>query len=97
MAFHFDPGAMVSALPLLLKGAKLTVYLTVGGLFFGFILGAVFGLMKLSRLWIVRKIAGVYIEGIRGTPMLVQAMFLYFGVPMALGIRLSALTAGIIT
>lgn len=96
MAFDFDPSVMIESLPMLMGGAKLTIILTVGGLFFGFILGAVAGLMKLSRNVFVRKIAGIYVESIRGTPMLVQAMFLYFGVPMALGIRIPAVVAGII-
>lgn len=96
MAFNFEPSIIVESIPQLLKGAELTVYLTVGGLFFGFILGAIFGLMKLSPSWIVRKIAGLYIETIRGTPMLVQAMFLYFGLPMAFGFRLPAMGAGVI-
>ena len=96
MAFNFEPKVMVESVPLLLKGAELTVYLTVGGLFFGFFLGATFGLMKLSRSWSIRKLAGLYIETIRGTPMLVQAMFLYFGLPMAFGFRVPAMVAGII-
>ncbi|MBI9081358.1 MAG: amino acid ABC transporter permease [Pseudodesulfovibrio sp.] len=96
MAFEFEPSVMIESLPLLMGGAKITVILTVGGLFFGFILGAVAGMMKLSRNFFVRKLAGIYIESIRGTPMLVQAMFLYFGIPMALGIRIPAMVAGII-
>ncbi|TKB06988.1 amino acid ABC transporter permease [Desulforhopalus sp. IMCC35007] len=96
MAFNFEPAVIVDSIPQLLKGAELTIYLTVGGLFFGFILGAIFGLMKLSPSWVLRKIAGFYIETIRGTPMLVQAMFLYFGLPMAFGFRLPAMGAGVI-
>lgn len=96
MAFNFEPAIIVESIPQLLKGAELTIYLTVGGLFFGFILGAIFGLMKLSPLWAIRKLAGFYIETIRGTPMLVQAMFLYFGLPMAFGFRLPAMGAGVI-
>jgi len=96
MAFNFEPAVIIESIPQLLKGAELTVYLTVGGLFFGFILGAIFGLMKLSPSWVIRKIAGFYIETIRGTPMLVQAMFLYFGLPMAFGFRLPAMGAGVI-
>jgi glutamine transport system permease protein len=96
MAFEFEPSVMIESLPLLMSGAKMTVVLTVGGLFFGFILGALAGMMKLARSVFVRKLAGVYVECIRGTPMLVQAMFLYFGLPMALGIRIPAMVAGII-
>jgi glutamine transport system permease protein len=81
---------------MLTRGLELTIYITIGGLAFGFLLGAVFGLMKLSRNILIRKLAGFYVETIRGTPMLVQAMFLYFGVPMALGMRIPPLVAGIV-
>lgn len=94
MAFQFEPSVIIDTLPLLGRGLKLTIILTVGGLFFGFLLGALAGLMKLSRNVIIRKLAGVYVETIRGTPMLVQAMFLYYGVPMAIGMRISPMVAG---
>lgn len=96
MAFNFDPSVFIDTFPMLMRGLKLTLEITVGGLFFGFILGSLSGLMKISRSMIVRKLSGVYVESIRGTPMLVQAMFLYYGVPMAVGIRIPPITAGII-
>ncbi|SHE99302.1 glutamine transport system permease protein [Desulfacinum infernum DSM 9756] len=96
MAFQFEPGVVVETFPMLLRGLKLTVVITIGGLFFGFILGSVAGLMKISRSLFLRKLAGIYIETIRGTPMLVQAMFLYYGVPMASGVRIPPIVAGII-
>ena len=77
-------------------GSSGTILITIGGLSLGFVLGTAAGLMKLSQNFAVRKIAGVYVETIRGTPMLVQAMFLYFGVPMALGLRIPPLVAGIV-
>ncbi|MES9997128.1 ABC transporter permease subunit [Desulfovibrio aminophilus] len=94
MAFQFEPSVVIETLPMLMRGLKFTVLITVGGLSFGFLLGALFGLMKLARSAWPRKLAGAYIETIRGTPMLVQAMFLYYGVPMALGIRIHPLLAG---
>ncbi|TIH18444.1 amino acid ABC transporter permease [Marinifilum sp. JC120] len=96
MAFAFDTTVFWDTFPMLMRGLKLTVEITIGGLFLGFILGSAAGLMKLSRNFFTRKIAGVYVEAIRGTPMLVQAMFLYYGVPMALGLRIPPITAGII-
>lgn len=96
MAFAFDTSVFWDTFPMLMRGLKLTIEITIGGLFFGFILGSAAGLMKLSRNFFTRKIAGVYVEAIRGTPMLVQAMFLYYGVPMALGMRIPPITAGII-
>ena len=86
MAFQFEPSVIVSTMPMLMRGVWYTIYLTVGGLFFGFILGVAAGLMKLSKRIFFRKAAGFYVELIRGTPMLVQAM----------GLRIPPLTAGII-
>ncbi|WP_027180557.1 amino acid ABC transporter permease [Maridesulfovibrio bastinii] len=96
MAFNFDPSVFIETFPMLMRGLRLTLEITVGGLFLGFILGSLSGLMKISKSLFFRKLAGVYVESIRGTPMLVQAMFLYYGVPMAVGIRIPPLTAGII-
>ncbi|WP_320175294.1 amino acid ABC transporter permease [Maridesulfovibrio sp.] len=96
MAFAFDTSVFWDTFPMLMRGLKLTVEITIGGLIFGFLLGSAAGLMKLSRNFFTRKIAGVYVEAIRGTPMLVQAMFLYYGVPMAIGMRIPPMTAGII-
>jgi glutamine transport system permease protein len=96
MAFQFEPAVVIETIPMLMRGLKLTFQITIGGLFFGFLLGSTAGLMKLSRHFLVRMLAGAYVESIRGTPMLVQAMFLYYGVPMAFGIRISPITAGII-
>ncbi|WP_421902355.1 amino acid ABC transporter permease [Maridesulfovibrio sp.] len=96
MAFAFDTTVFWDTFPMLMRGLKLTIEITIGGLFFGFLLGSAAGLMKLSRNFFTRKIAGVYVEAIRGTPMLVQAMFLYYGVPMAIGMRIPPMTAGIV-
>ncbi len=96
MAFVFETSVFWDTFPMLMRGLKLTVEIAVGGLFCGFILGSIAGLMKLAQSIFTRKIAGVYVEAIRGTPMLVQAMFLYYGIPMAVGVRITPITAGII-
>jgi glutamine transport system permease protein len=96
MGFKFQWNVVLETFPLLLSGVKLTIIITIGGLLFGFVLGVATGLMKLSRSLPVRKLAGTYVEAIRGTPLIVQVMFLYFGVPMAVGMRIRPMTAGII-
>jgi len=53
--------------------------------------------MSVSKQTVVRGIARVYVDIIRGTPLIVQAFFIYFGLTSALNIRMEALTAGIIT
>jgi len=96
MSFQFEPQVMTETLPLLMSGVKLTVIITFTGLLIGFVLGVVFGLLKISPKFWLRKLAGTYIEIIRGTPLIVQVMFLYFGIPMASGLRITPIIAGII-
>lgn len=51
--------------------------------------------MKMSRIWIIRTPVAIYIEVIRGTPLLVQLVYIYFALPF-FGIRLPPLLAGFI-
>ncbi|MCF8106394.1 MAG: ABC transporter permease subunit [Desulfohalobiaceae bacterium] len=95
MGFDFKYSVMWESVPMLLTGVKLTILITIFGLLIGFVLGATSGLLKISRNVLLRKIAGVYIESIRGTPIMVQVMFIYFGLPMALGMRIPPMIAGI--
>lgn len=96
MGFDFKYSVMWESVPLLLGGMKLTIIITIIGLLIGFFLGALSGLMKISRNVVLRKIAGVYIESIRGTPIMVQVMFIYFGLPMALNMRIPPIAAGVV-
>lgn len=75
-------------LPDLLKGAGITLVLTVEGLAAGFVLGLLATLARTygSKFW--RGIAVGYIELFRGTPLLVQLFLIYYGLP-GLGITLS--------
>ena len=74
-----------------------TLELTFLSLVFASVIGLFFGLLNVSKTKILHTIANVYIDCIRGVPLIVLAFFVYFGVPMATGLRLSALTAGIIS
>jgi glutamine transport system permease protein len=94
--FEFDWSVVFQAVPALVKGAELTIVITFGGLFFGFIIGVTAGWMKLAGNMVSKAVANFYIEAIRGTPFIVQVMFLYFGVPLALGFRIPPLVAAII-
>ena len=76
------------------QGLKLTIMISIVAVIMGVILGVIFALMRLSHNWILHAIAVVYIEFIRGTPMLVQIMFLYFGLGSVF--NLSALASGMI-
>ena len=94
MGFQFKYSVVWESVPILLVGVKLTLLLTFFGLLIGFFLGTAAGLGKTSRSLFLNKIAGFYIESIRGTPLMVQVMFIYFGLPMALNTRIPPLVAG---
>ncbi|MBB5172477.1 amino acid ABC transporter permease [Texcoconibacillus texcoconensis] len=83
-------------LPYLIEGIQITLYITFIGVFFGLILGIVTGLARLSKSKIIYGLATCYIEVIRGTPILVQVLFIYFALADFFGITFDHLTAGII-
>ncbi len=93
---------ITEATPLLLQGLRYTIIVSIIAIVIGVVIGLVMCLMKMSKSKILNAIAGVYIWIIRGTPMLVQAYFVFFGFPQVMqmfipGFRLEAFSAGIIT
>ncbi|MCL1914099.1 MAG: amino acid ABC transporter permease [Eubacteriaceae bacterium] len=74
-------------LPTFLKALAITTYVTVISLIFATLIGIVFGLFKISKKKPLVLAANFYLSIIRGTPLLVQTLFIYFGLPMALGFR----------
>ncbi|MFV0421880.1 amino acid ABC transporter permease [Oleidesulfovibrio sp.] len=68
-----------------LGGIALSILLSLGGIFGAFWLGLVFGLMRLSKSWFVRLPAIIYIEIIRGTPLLLLLFWFYFLAPVVFG------------
>lgn len=88
--------------PLLLAAMGQTLLLALLGLLFGCILGIVFGLMSVVKSKVCRVISAIYVNLIRGVPMIVLAFFVFFGVPYGLrtifGVQfvLTALQAGTI-
>lgn len=76
-------------------GVGYTLIITVFSVVIGIVLGMILALMRLSNNKLLHWIAVCYIEFIRGTPQMVQILFVYFGVGMLIS-NLSALVAGII-
>ena len=83
-------------IPQLIKGAQVTVQITVLGLLGGVVLGAIAGLMRAYGNALINATAFVYIEVIRGTPIVVQVMFLYFALPVLASIRIDPMTTAIL-
>ena len=80
MGYRFDWGAVVEYLPLLGYGLLLTLRIAALSLLLALILGIVTGLMRVARHPLLRVPSAVYVEIVRGVPLLVFLMFLYFGV-----------------
>jgi len=93
---EFDWSVIWTALPDLLVGVKLTVFIAFFGLVGGFCVGIVTGMFRAYGPMALNVLAQVYIELIRGTPIVVQVMFLYFALPLLAHIRIDGLTAAII-
>ena len=95
VTFQFDWAAAFRSIPHLLPGIPWTLLISFGGLAIGFVIGIVFGLMRISPSRLMRWPAILYIEVFRGTPILVQVLFIFYGLPQLLGSPINALTAGI--
>ncbi|MCC0966046.1 ABC transporter permease subunit [Staphylococcus aureus] len=95
-AMNDDSGFISKYVSFFLKGIKITILISLIGVALGSILGAFVALMKLSKIKIISWIASIYIEILRGTPMLVQVFIVFFGITAALGLDISALVCGTI-
>lgn len=83
---------IVQSLPNLLLGAGVTLGLTAASVILGMILGTLVGIARLSPIPAVRWLTRAYVDFFRGTPLLVQIFWIYFGFPAlssSLGLRLS--------
>jgi His/Glu/Gln/Arg/opine family amino acid ABC transporter permease subunit len=93
---------ILELMPRLLVSLGVTVRLTLISLVIATFLGLLFCLMAISSRKPLKVIASVYLDVIRGTPLIVQAFFIYFGIPQllqscGLPVRLGPDAAGIIT
>ena len=92
-----DFAKLTSYLPMLGKAVLLTLEFTVLSTIFGFMLGILLSLIKISKVKVLRVFADVYTSVFRGTPLLVQLMLVYFATPQLFNYQISALQAGVLT
>ena len=84
---------MKNAFPLLIAGAGITIEITALSVFFGMLIGVVVSLVRLSDFKILRWLGNVYVDFIRGTPLLIQIFLVYFALPSIIGHRVDAFFA----
>ncbi|MFC4248210.1 amino acid ABC transporter permease [Natribaculum luteum] len=84
LAWLFDLAAFATTIgPQLAAGAFVTVYLTVLSMFFGLLIAVPLSVARVYGGPVLSRISLAYTELIRGTPLLAQLFFLYFGLPLA--------------
>ncbi|HZK33656.1 MAG TPA: amino acid ABC transporter permease [Tissierellaceae bacterium] len=79
-----------------LTGMKITLLLSLLSLLIGTTLGAFLSFLKLSKFKLLRFVATVYIELVRGTPMMVQIALVYFGSYVIMGVNMDGFLAALI-
>jgi len=92
-AFNFR--VILEYMPLYMQCFLATLWLSVLSLIGAILMGIIACAMRLSQSRAISRTAGVYIESIRSTPLLVQLYFFYFGLP-TLGIMLPEWVTGVI-
>ena len=85
----------VRSLPLLAQGLAITVVIGVSAFLLGSVLGFLLALARMFGNRVLRSLAVVYVSIIRGTPLLVQILIIYFGLPQV-GIRLEPIPSAIL-
>jgi polar amino acid transport system permease protein len=97
MTYQWDFTPVVANAPLLVEGLANTLKITGVSLSGGLVLGLAFALMRLSpRAWLSRP-AGFIIEVFRTTPPLVQLFWMFFALPLIVGIEMTPFMAAVVT
>lgn len=92
---YFSFSIIREILPFLLKGALLTIFFSATSEIIGIIIGLTTSVIRVTRIKVLSQLAVVYVDLFRGTPLLMQIIFVYYALPY-LGINLPATVAGIV-
>ncbi len=80
----FSWRSVFDALPKIIEKLPTTLLLTLGGALFGLVLALIFAIVKINRVKILYPIQALFVSFLRGTPVLVQLMLTYYGIPLVL-------------
>lgn len=92
---EFDLSLITNSLPLLLQGALVTLEITAMAVGLGLVFGLLAALAQLSKFTPLRLLAKIYVDFIRGTPLLVQIFIIYFALPAIIGQRIDPFVAAV--
>lgn len=83
--------------PALSSGLITTIWITLVSFIIAMVIGILIGLMRSSQSKILSALGLIYVDMMRGIPLLVLAFFIYFGIPQMTGITMNAALAGVLT
>ena len=95
MDMNLNVDLMINSLPLLITGAGITIQITAISVGLGLIIGMFVGIARISNVKLLRWLAAIYIDFLRGTPLLVQIFLIYFALPVILEQRVDPFIAAI--
>ena len=90
---EFDFSLITGSLPLLLQGALVTLEITALSVGLGLVFGLIAALAQISKFAPLRLLGKIYVDFIRGTPLLVQIFIIYFALPVIIGQRIDPFVA----
>lgn len=93
--YQLDFSVLTEYMPSIFQGLKMTIEISIWSIIFGTLMGISGALCRVSKSIILRSIANVYVEWIRNTPLLIQILFIYFG--LGVFFHLSPLVASVIS
>jgi His/Glu/Gln/Arg/opine family amino acid ABC transporter permease subunit len=86
---------LVPSIPYILQGIWVTLGIVSLAALLGFILGILLALSKISRIKVLHWLADVYTSVFRGTPLILQLMIIYYGLPQLTGWEVTAYAAAV--
>ena len=93
---NLDFSAITPSIPYILKGLEVTLKIVAVSALAGFILGTLLALCKIARIRASNIAADFYTSIFRGTPLVLQLMIIYFGVPQIIGYEIPAFLAAVL-
>ena len=95
LRLFFNPVLIVSSPPIIFSGFLMSVAIVMAAFPLAIPFGFLFALMRISQSRILRAVAGVYVNLIRGTPAFLQIYIAFFGLPLA-GVNIDNYTLGVV-
>ncbi|ANB59229.1 amino acid ABC transporter permease [Anoxybacteroides amylolyticum] len=87
---------IVPSIPYILQGITVTLKIVAFAALLGFVLGIILALFKIGRIKLLTWLADAYTSVFRGTPLVLQLMIIYFGLPQIIGFEIEAFPAAVI-